>query len=102
MNNWISYLSLAALILVIILLVWSLVLTHREKAKKITARSRLSRLRSKVETLPEKTDDDHQKKDQLFRELILEYLDNILGEVERVKGTAEGKKQAKTRGKKKK
>jgi hypothetical protein len=102
MDNLISYLSFAALILVIILLVWSLILTHREKAKKVTARSRLSRLKSKVDALPERSDEDRQKKDQLFRELILEYLDSILGEVERVKGTGEGKKTEKARGKKKK
>ena len=101
MDNLISYLSFAALILVVILLVWSLILSRREKARKITVRSRLSRLRNRVETLPEKSDDDRQKKEQLFRELMLEYLDSILGEVERFRGAGEKKKVEKKSRKKK-
>ena len=47
MENLISYLSFIALILVVILLIWSLILTRRERAKKVTAKSRLANSQDK-------------------------------------------------------
>jgi len=103
MENLISYLSFIALILVVVLLIWSLVLTRRERAKKVTAKSRLARLRGKIEALPEKTDEDRLKKESLYRELTLEYLDNILGGVEQLRaGPSEKKESRKKKTKKKK
>ncbi len=102
MENLISYLSFVALILVVILLIWSLILTRRERAKKVTAKSRLARLRSKIETLPEDTDEERLKKDSLYRELTVEYLDNILGGVEKLSARPSEKKEPRKKKTKKK
>ncbi len=101
MENLISYLSFIALILVVILLIWSLILTRRERAKKVTAKSRLARLRNKIEALPEDTDEERLKKDSLYRELTVEYLDNILGGVEKLSARPSEKKEKKKTKKKK-
>jgi hypothetical protein len=85
MDAFISYFSLVALILVLVLLTWAIILMYQEKTRRVTARSRLAELRKKVEALPEETDEEKSKKDMLHRELYLEYLDNILGEVEKVR-----------------
>jgi hypothetical protein len=84
METFISYFSLVALILVLILLTWALILMYQERTRKHTARSRLAELRKKVEALPEETDEEKTRKNQLHRELNLEYLDNILGEIEKL------------------
>ena len=65
MENLITYFSFIALILVVILMIWSLILTRRERAKKVTAKSRLARLRNKIEALPEDTDEERSKKERL-------------------------------------
>ena len=83
MDNAVSYFSSAALVLVIILLVWSLILAYKEKSRKVTARSRLADLKKKVEALPDTTDDEKTRKELMHRELYLEYFDNILGEIEK-------------------
>jgi hypothetical protein len=87
METFISYFSLVALILVLILLTWAIILMYEQRSRKMTSRSRLADLRKKVEALPEESDDDKDKKDQYRRELYLEYFDNILGEIEKVQGT---------------
>jgi hypothetical protein len=102
MESFISYFSLVALILVLILLTWALILMYQERTRKHSARSRLAELRKKVEALPEETDEEKTKKNILHRELHLEYLDNILGEIEKVqtslaKNTQEVKKTKKKR-----
>lgn len=103
MEELISYLSFIALILVVILLIWSLILTRRERVKKVTARSRLARLRGKIDALPDNTDEDRLKKESLYRELTVEYLDNILGGVEQLRaGPSEKKESRRTKAKKKK
>jgi hypothetical protein len=95
MEKFISYFSLVALILVLILLTWAVILMYEQKTRKTTARSRLAELRKKIDALPEATDVEKVKKEALYKELHLEYLDNILGEMERMQaGLAkrEGKK----------
>jgi hypothetical protein len=95
MEKFISYFSLVALILVLILLTWAVILMYEQKTRKTTARSRLAELRKKIEALPEATDEEKVKKEALYKELHLEYLDNILGEMEKMQaGLAkrEGKK----------
>jgi len=87
METFISYFSLVALILVLILLAWALILMYEQRGRKVTSRSRLAELRKKVESLPEDNEDDKVKKEQYRRELYLEYFDNILGEIEKVQGT---------------
>jgi hypothetical protein len=59
----------------------------------------LAELRKKVETLPEGTDDERVKKEQLHRELCLEYLDNILGEIEKMQAGLARKAQDSKKGK---
>lgn len=102
MENLISYLSFIALVLVVILLIWSLILTRRERAKKVTAKSRLARLRNKIEALPEDTDEERLKKNSLYRELTVEYLDNILGGVEKLSARPSEKKEPRKKKTKKK
>jgi hypothetical protein len=101
MDAFISYFSLVALILVLILLTWAIILMYQERTRRVTARSRLAELRKKVEALPEETDDEKSKKMMLHRELYLEYLDSILGEVEKVRvgltKKARGAKRSKNR-----
>jgi hypothetical protein len=103
MDDLISYVSLFALILVVILLVWSLILTHREKARKMTVRGRLAALRKKIDSLPDNTEEDKSRKKALYDELTLEYLENILGGIEQLKigPRDKGKIIKKTRKKKK-
>jgi hypothetical protein len=84
MEEFISYFSLVALILVLILLTWAIILMYDQRARKVTSRSRLAELRKKIEALPESTDEEKNKKGLLEKELKLEYLDNILGELEKV------------------
>lgn len=93
MDNLVNYLSFFALILVVILLAWSLMLTHREKVRKSTLRGRLANLRKKIEALPDDTDENKTKKETLYRELSLEYLENILGEVEGLKAAKAAKSE---------
>lgn len=97
--------SFVALILVVILLIWSLALAYKERSRKVTIRGRLAALRRKVESLPDGTDEEKSKKEILYRELFLEYLENILGEVESLKTKAGSKpdsaKKRKTSRKKK-
>jgi len=89
MNGIISYASFFAILLVVILLIWSLVLTYKDKkARTISAAVRLSQLRRKVEALPEKTEEEKAKKDALFRELTLEYFENILSGIDSIKTSA--------------
>jgi hypothetical protein len=103
MESFISYFSLVALILVLILLTWAIILMYQERLTKRTARSRLADLRKRVEALPEETDEEKTRKNQLHRELNLEYLDNILGEIEKVQtNLAKKAKEAKKTRKKSK
>ena len=102
MENAISYFSSAALVLVIILLVWSLILAYNERSRRTTARSRLAELKKKVEALPESTDEEKTRKEQMHRELYLEYFDNILGEIEKVQTSLAKKFQADKKSKKSK
>ena len=88
-----SYFSSITLIVVVILLAWSLILTYKERARKTTSRSRLAKLRRKVEALPEETDEERSAKETLHRELYLEYFDNILGEIEKMQATLAKKTQ---------
>jgi len=99
MDNIISYVSFAALLLVVVLLLWTLILSYRERSRKITAKGRLSALRKKIDSLSDATDEDKAKKETLYRELILEYLENILGNIEqmRVPVKVKGKKSPKKR-----
>jgi hypothetical protein len=86
MSDAISYISFFAIILVVILLIWSLVLTYKDKkARSASAARRLGQLRKKIEALPEKTDEDKAKKDALFRELSFEYFENILNGIDSMK-----------------
>lgn len=101
MEQFISYFSLVALILVLVLLTWAIILMYNEKTRKVTSRSRLAELKKKVEALPEDTENDKIKKELLHRELYLEYLDNILGELEKIQNNLAKKAQeAKEAGKK--
>lgn len=107
MDNIVSFLSFIALVLVVILLTWSLILAHREKSRKLSAKGRLSSLRQKIESLPNETDEDKSRKEALYRELHLEYLDNILGGIEQLKSSIkekskQGKKEKPEKKKKKK
>ncbi len=103
MEEFISYFSLVALILVLILLTWAIILMYDQRSRKLTARSRLAQLRKKVEELPETTDEEKTKKELLHKELNFEYLDNILGEIEKIQGTLakKSKENAKSRVKRK-
>ncbi len=105
MESLIDYLSFVALVIVVILLAWSLLLAHREKSRKLTIRGRLAGLRKKIDDLPDNSDEDRAKKEILYRELILEYLGNILGEVELLRTVkaekSKGEKKTKSRSKKK-
>jgi len=87
METFISYFSLIALILVLIMLTWAIILMYDQRRRKTTSRSRLGELRKKVESLPENSDDEKIKKEQYRRELYLEYFDNILGEIEKMQGS---------------
>jgi len=84
MEEFVSYFSLVALILVLILLTWAIILMYEQRTRKITSRSRLAELRKKVESLPDSTDEEKSKKEDFHKELNFEYLDNILGEVEKI------------------
>ncbi len=101
MEEFISYFSLFALILVLILLTWAIILMYQERTRKVTARSRLAELRKKIEALPEGTDEERDKKAALHRELHLEYLDNILGAVEKVQSGLTKKTQDSRKSKRK-
>jgi hypothetical protein len=87
METFISYFSMIALILVLIMLTWAIILMYEQRRRKVTSRSRLAELRKKVEALPEDSEDNRTKKEQYRRELYLEYFDNILGEIEKVQGS---------------
>jgi hypothetical protein len=60
---------------------------YDQRTRKLTARSRLAQLRKKIEELPEATDEEKGKKEILKKELNFEYLDNILGEIEKMQVT---------------
>ncbi|MEE9553711.1 MAG: hypothetical protein V3W18_05385 [candidate division Zixibacteria bacterium] len=45
-------------------------------------RGRLASLRRKIESLPDDSEEARAKKETLYRELSLEYLENILGGIE--------------------
>jgi hypothetical protein len=87
METFISYFSMIALILVLIMLTWAIILMYEQRRRKVTSRSRLAELRKKIESLPEDSEEDKTKKEQYRRELYLEYFDNILGEIEKVHGS---------------
>lgn len=100
MSDLISYISFFAILLVVVLLIWSLILTHKDKkARKMSAAKRLTQLRKKIEALPEKTDEEKAKKDALFRELSFEYFENILAGIDSIK-TAPSSKSEKKKDKK--
>ncbi|UCC78797.1 MAG: hypothetical protein JSW64_11005 [Candidatus Zixiibacteriota bacterium] len=100
MSDMISYISFFAILLVVILLIWSLALTYKDKkARMMSAAKRLSQLRKKIEALPEKTDEEKAKKDALFRELSFEYFENILTGVDSIR-TAGSQKSEKKKDKK--
>jgi hypothetical protein len=91
-----SYITFFAILVVVILLIWSLVLTYKDKkTRTMSAARRLSQLRRKVEALPEKTDEERAKKDALFRELSFEYFENILGGIDSIKNPPAKNKQNK-------
>ena len=106
MSGAISYFTFFAILVVVILLIWSLVLTYKDKkARSVSAAKRLAQLRKKIEALPEKTDEERAKKDALFRELSFEYFENILSGVDSIKTSASkkpDKKASKPSGKTKK
>lgn len=103
MDTLVSYVSLIALIIVVMLLIWSLILAHRDRSRKITVRGRLASLRKKIESLPDDTEENRAKKDSLYRELSLEYLENILAGIEKQKSAGDrGRKENRKRRKKKK
>lgn len=103
MNDLVSYISLFAILLVVILLIWSLVLTYKDKRRRtITAAKRLAQLRRKIEALPENTDEEKAKKDALFRELSFEYFENILGGIDSIKSSSTKKPEKKEEKKPKK
>lgn len=103
MDDTVSYISLFAILLVVVLLIWSLVLTYKDKKRRtVTAAKRLAQLRRKIEALPEKTDEEKAKKDALFRELSFEYFENILGGIDSIKSTSSKKTDKKTEKKKEK
>jgi type VI protein secretion system component VasK len=86
MSDLMSNISFFAILLVVVLLVWSLVLTYKDKrARMVSAAKRLTQLRKKIEALPEKTDEERAKKDALFRELSFEYFENILNGIDSIK-----------------
>ncbi len=92
MNGAISYISLFAILLVVALLIWSLVLTYQDKkSRKLSAGKKLSQLRKKIDSLPEKTDEEKSKKDALYKELSFEYFENILGAIESMKTSSDKK-----------
>lgn len=92
----ISYVSLFAILLVVVLLIWSLVLTYKDKKRRtVTAAKRLAQLRRKIEALPEKTDEEKSRKNAMFRELSFEYFENILGGIDTIKGSTEKKPEKK-------
>lgn len=92
----ISYVSLFAILLVVVLLIWSLVLTYKDKKRRtVTAAKRLAQLRRKIEALPEKTDEEKARKEAMFRELSFEYFENILGGIDTIKGSTEKKPEKK-------
>ncbi len=96
MSEMISYISFFAILFVVILLIWSLALTYKDKkARSLSAAKRLSQLRRKIENLPEKTDEEKTKKDALFRELSFEYFENILAGIDSVKISAAKKPEKK-------
>ena len=98
-----SYFTFAAIVIVVVLLIWSLVLTYKDKkAKSVSAAKRLAQLRRKIEALPEKTDEEKSKKDALFRELSFEYFENILGSIDTLKISTAKKPDKNTERKKKK
>lgn len=68
----------------------------------MTIRGRLANLRKKIEALPDDTDENKAKKKTLYRELTLEYLENILGEVERLKPAKAAKSEKPKKDKKSK
>jgi hypothetical protein len=91
-----SYITFFAILVVVIILIWSLVLTYKDKkTRTMSAARRLSQLRRKVEALPEKTDEERAKKDALFRELSFEYFENILGGIDSIKNPSVKNKQNK-------
>jgi len=101
MNDIVEYISLFAILLVVILLIWSLVLTYKDKRRRtVTAARRLAQLRRKIEALPEKTDEEKAKKDALFRELSFEYFENILGGIDSIKNSAADKSKKEKKQKK--
>jgi hypothetical protein len=93
MESFISYFSLIALILVLILLTWAIVLMYNERSRKFTARTRLSEFKKKIEAMPDESDEDKVKKELLHRELSMEYLDSILAAIEKVQATLAKKSQ---------
>ena len=96
MSDLMSNVSFFAILLVVILLIWSLVLTYKDKkARSISAAKRLLRLREKIEALPDKTDEEKAKKEALFRELSFEYYDNILAGIDSIKIFASKKQDKK-------
>jgi flagellar biosynthesis/type III secretory pathway M-ring protein FliF/YscJ len=101
MNEMVEYISLFAILLVVVLLIWSLVLTYKDnRRRKVTAARRLAELRRKIEALPEKTDEDKARKDALFRELSFEYFENILGGIDSIKSSAADKSKKEKKPKK--
>jgi len=62
----------------------------------------LAQLRKKIESLPEKTEEERAKKDALFRELSFEYFENILGGIDSIKNTTTKKPDKKKEKKPKK
>lgn len=101
MNEIVEYISLFAILLVVVLLIWSLVLTYKDKRRRtVTVAKRLAQLRRKIEALPEKTDEEKARKDTLFRELSFEYFENILGGIDSIKSSATDKSKKEKKPKK--
>ena len=83
-----SYISFAAIIIVVILLIWTLVLNYQDRKRgRLPRRKRLSDLRKRIDALPEKTEEDRTKKDSMYRELSLELLEGIYTELDDIKST---------------
>ncbi len=104
MEQAITYISFIAIIIVVILLIWTLILNYQErKSRNVTLRNRLAQLRRKIDSLPHGSEDDKIKKDNLYRELFFEYFEHILANIEDLrKSLSAGQKAAADRSKKEK
>jgi len=101
MNELFSYLIVGILLVVVVLLTWSLILIREDRKRKSSMRTRLAHLKKKVEDMPDSSPEEREKKDALQTELVLEYLENMLGEIEKLKAAISKKAAESKSGRKK-